>query len=152
MTIFHDHTICQKTALDTAEAICQERGIRMTPQRRLVLELIWKSHKPMKAYDLLEQMKHIENQAKPPTVYRALDFLLEHGLVHRISSLNAFTGCQHPKDLHDECFFLICQSCGNANECCGSSLTSAIQQAAKKQQFTPQRTVLEIAGICQECQ
>ena len=94
----HDHRVCVKDALEQATAICAKRGARLTPIRRRVLELIWASHKPSGAYDILEALSQ-ESRGKriaPPTVYRALDFLLEQGLIHRLESLNAFIGCPHP--------------------------------------------------------
>ena len=151
MTLCSDHHHCQESALATAENLCQSRGIRLTPGRRQVLSLIWQSHRPMKAYDLLDQLRQTDAQAKPPTVYRALDFLMEQGLIHRIDSLNAYTGCGHPETLPCDCYFMICQTCGNAQECCNESLSARIHDMAKERGFTPQHTVLEIAGLCQDC-
>ena len=151
MTLCSDHHHCQESALATAENLCQSRGIRLTPGRRQVLSLIWQSHQPMKAYDLLDQLRQTDAQAKPPTVYRALDFLMEQGLIHRIDSLNAYTGCGHPETLPCDCYFMICQTCGNAQECCNESLSARIHTMAKERGFTPQHTVLEIAGLCQDC-
>lgn len=150
MSICSDHQHCQDTALSTAEAICAERGVRLTDKRRQVLALIWRSHKPIKAYDLLTALQHDDPSAKPPTVYRALDFLIGQGLIHRIDSLNAFTGCGHP-NAHDDCYFLICHDCGTADECCSSSLTRAIRSAASSNNFAPARTTLEVAGVCGDC-
>src|SRR5699024_7737219 len=89
----HDRTACVSDALARADRICRPQGRRLTPMRRRVLELVWNSHKPVKAYDLLEAIRSNRNNAAPITVYRALDFLQEAGLVHRIESLNAFVGC-----------------------------------------------------------
>ena len=151
MSTCQDHHHCQHQALTIAEEICAERGLRLTPQRRQVLTLIWQSHRPMKAYDLLEQMQQDASSAKPPTVYRALDFLMEQGLIHRLDSLNAFTGCGHPDGHHRDCYFMICQDCGTASEYCAPALSQAIQQAAQDNDFSPQQTVLEIAGTCGDC-
>ena len=89
----HDHRRCVANALDDAEAVCAERGARLTPVRRRVLEIIWQSHRPLGAYAILEVLSGEGHSPAPPTVYRALEFLLTHGLVHRLSSLNAFIGC-----------------------------------------------------------
>ncbi len=151
MSICADHHHCQETALSTAETLCQSRGIRLTPQRRQVLALIWQSHRPVKAYDLLDQLRLTDSQAKPPTVYRALDFLMEQGLIHRIDSLNAYTGCGHPETLPCDCYFMICQTCGIAEECCNPNLSARINAMAKDRGFQAQHTVLEIAGLCQDC-
>lgn len=140
----------QHTALARAEAICAKRGVRLTAQRKEVLRLIWTSRQPVKAYSLLTELQKADSKAKPPTVYRALDFLLEQGLIHRLDSLNAFTGCIHP-DAHDNCYFLICRDCGVVSECCSGVLESAIDEVSGKHGFTPEHTTLEIAGTCESC-
>ena len=95
--------------------LCSAQGARLTPIRQRVLELVWANHKPVGAYDLLPKLAAEGFNSAPPTVYRALDFLLELGLVHRISSLNAFIGCTHPGEVHPSCFF-VCRECGKAQE------------------------------------
>lgn len=96
----HNHQACVNQALDDARHICQQHNARLTPTRQRVLELIWQSHRPLGAYDVLAQLAAEGQNAAPPTVYRALDFLQQHGLVHRIASLNAFVGCAHPGKPH----------------------------------------------------
>ena len=97
----HDHSHCVTHALGEAESLCTKSGVRLTDLRRRVLELVWQSHKPLGAYDILAVLSEQDGRrAAPPTVYRALDFLLENGLVHRIASLNAFIGCNHPGHAH----------------------------------------------------
>ena len=86
----HDHADCLTQVLSNAETVCQQRGVRLTPQRRRVLEIVAGSHSPLGAYDILEQMDFAGRRSAPITVYRALDFLIEQGLVHRLASLNAF--------------------------------------------------------------
>ena len=93
----------------------RQKGVRFTPLRRRVLELVWSSHKPVGAYALLDQLRNEDLGSAPPTVYRALDFLIENGLIHRIERMNAFVGCSHPGEAHRG-FFLICGDCGNAEE------------------------------------
>lgn len=107
----HNHDACVTQALADARAICQQHNARLTPTRERVLELIWQSHKPLGAYDVLAVLAEDGHNAAPPTVYRALDFLQQYGLVHRIASLNAFTGCTHAGKSHNG-MFLICRSCG----------------------------------------
>jgi len=80
----HDHKKCVSEALGTAEHLCVVRGVQLTPIRHQVLELIWDSHKAVKAYELLDRIKPLQNAAKPATIYRALDFLIEQGLIHRV--------------------------------------------------------------------
>ncbi|NAT18288.1 Fur family transcriptional regulator, partial [Pseudomonas syringae pv. actinidifoliorum] len=94
----HDHSHCVHSALAEAETLCTQQGLRLTTLRRRVLELVWQSHKPLGAYDILAVLSEEDGRrAAPPTVYRALDFSSwKNGLVHRIASLNAFTGCNHP--------------------------------------------------------
>ena len=101
-----DHEVCIERAMREAESICQEKGLRFTELRREVLKLVWASHVPVKAYDILENLKGKEWSAKPPTVYRALDFLLETGLVHKLDSINAYIGRSHPREKNAS-YFLI---------------------------------------------
>ena len=145
------HDDCVADALQQAEEICAARELRFTELRRKVLELVWESHGPVKAYDLLEKLDHRIAAIKPPTVYRALDFLTENGLVHKISSLNAFVGCSHPLR-HPECYFLICTECGEAEECCNSDIVSAVAKTAREKDFKAEQITLEISGRCRECQ
>ncbi len=111
----HDHKHCVEDAVAAAERLCAAKDLRFTPLRRRVLELVWSSHKPVGAYALLDQLRDEDLGSAPPTVYRALDFLIENGLIHRIERMNAFVGCSHPGEAHRG-FFLICGDCGNAEE------------------------------------
>lgn len=147
----HDHHACIETALQEAERICLDQNIRFTALRKHILTLIWQQHRPIKAYDLLDQLKDFDASAKPPTVYRTLDFLLEHGLIHRINRLNAFIGCAHPKQ-HETCFFMICTDCHEVTECCTPALKTALLEAASGQDFTPRSISVEIEGQCARCQ
>lgn len=146
----HDHRLCVADALAVANRVCVERGIRFTDLRRRVFELVWASHKPVGAYAILEILRSEGLGSAPPTVYRALDFLLEHELVHRIESLNAFVGCAHPGESHRG-FFLICKQCGNAEELDDSSLNATIAGAARARGFTARHTTLEVSGTCVNC-
>ena len=145
-----DHEVCIEKAMREAESICQEKGLRFTDLRREVLRLIWLSHIPAKAYDILENLKGKEWSAKPPTVYRALDFLLETGLVHKLDSINAYIGRSHPRD-HNGCYFLICTDCNEAKECCSPELSDAIELAWNKNSFKPKKITLEVFGQCSAC-
>ena len=95
----HDHDSCIADALRNADEICKSKGLRFTALRRRVLEIIWAKHEPTGAYDILEELSTNKARAAPPTVYRALNFLLKHGFVHKIESLNAFLGCVNPETL-----------------------------------------------------
>ncbi|MBX3501183.1 MAG: transcriptional repressor [Alphaproteobacteria bacterium] len=146
----HDHRLCVADALSVADRVCAERGTRFTDLRRRVFELVWASHKPVGAYAVLETLRSEGLGSAPPTVYRALDFLLEHELVHRIESLNAFVGCAHPGERHRG-FFLICTQCGNAEELDDERLNTSIARAADARGFTARHTTLEVAGTCASC-
>jgi len=146
----HDHAVCVDTALCAAEAYCREHGLRLTELRRRVLELVWSSHRPVGAYSVLEQLAAEGRSAAPPTVYRALDFLLANGLVHRIASLNAYLGCNHPQEAHDAQFF-ICRRCGEAVELTNARVGEAIAGDATRLGFQMEAQTVEISGLCSHC-
>ena len=146
----HDHRHCVANALEDAKTICAERGARLTPVRRRVLEIIWQSHRPLGAYAILEVLSGEGHSPAPPTVYRALEFLLKHGLVHRLSSLNAFIGCAHPG--HPGAGqFLLCTACGTAAELNDPRIERAIERSAATEGFTSQVHTVEIRGLCPHC-
>lgn len=147
----HDHSRCVSRALSSADALCQRQGVRLTALRRRVLELVWQSHIPLGAYDILATLTAEDGRrAAPPTVYRALDFLLENRLVHRIASLNAFVGCTHPEQPHQG-QFLICRQCKAAIELESSAIGEAIQQVAATQGFHVESETVEVVGLCDHC-
>ena len=147
----HNHDACVSQALTDARAICQRQNARLTPIRERVLELIWQSHKPLGAYDVLGELSPDGHNAAPPTVYRALDFLQQNGLVHRIASLNAFIGCTHAGENHTG-MFLICRGCGNVLELTAPAVSKEVGKAASDEGFRAENTTLEIAGLCPRCQ
>ena len=147
----HDHSRCIKNALQEAEVACVNAGLRLTEQRRKVLHIVWLSHAPVKAYDILQKMHKDNPKTAPPTVYRALDFLMEAGLVHKIESLNAYMGCGAPSEPHIGQFF-ICEECGAVAEINEPKITQLINQEAKQLGFHSQHQVIEIKGHCPECQ
>lgn len=147
----HAHEHCIHDAMHAAEHLCAERGVRLTEIRRRVLELVWESHQPLGAYGILDRLTAEGHKPAPPTVYRALDFLLEQGLVHRIASLNAYMGCADPSHQHLACFFL-CEKCGNAEELEDSlAVMKALQTSADKRGFRIRQPMLEIGGLCRAC-
>jgi Fur family zinc uptake transcriptional regulator len=146
----HDHDHCIADALAAAEALCAQRGIRLTETRRRVLELVWRGHAPVGAYEILEALRTEGRGAQPPTVYRALDFLIEQGLVHRIESRNAFIGCTRPSERHSY-QFLICRNCGSVAELTNPRIAEAIEAGAAAEGFATQRSTVEIEGQCAEC-
>ncbi len=148
--VAHDHDACIEIAVTKAREICTKRGVRLTQLRERVLQLVWSSHRPTGAYDILNMLQSERGGAAPPTVYRALEFLLENGLIHRIESLNAFVGCNKPGTDH-AWQFLICRSCGRAAEISDPELETAIIGAARRAGFSVQRRTIELAGLCPTC-
>lgn len=147
----HDHSTCVSHALAEADVLCARAGVRLTELRKRVLELVWQSHKPLGAYDILGVLSEQDGRrAAPPTVYRALDFLLENGLVHRIASLNAFVGCNHPEHPHQG-QFLICRCCHTAIELEQPAIAAAIVDAARDVNFSVEAQTVEVVGLCATC-
>ena len=146
----HNHSSCIATAMTQAEQICRRKGIRFTRIRRRVLELIWASHRPALAYHLLQQLRREKHNAEPPTVYRALDFLLENRLAHKIESLNAYIGCAQPQRRHVG-QFLICNGCHQVAELDDTELQRMIESKASRAGFEAMRQTVEIAGRCPLC-
>jgi len=136
--------------LERAEALCHERGVRLTEQRKTVLRLLCASDKPISAYELLERMRGVVKNPRPPTVYRALDFLLEQGLVHKLESLHAYVGCTHPDHPHAS-QFLICDGCGEVTEVEDASVTESLRAAVQARGFRTKRPIVEVLGTCAQC-
>lgn len=148
----HNHQDCIDAALARAKAICAEAGAKLTLQRQMVLQLVWQSHKPLGAYPLMSQLQQLTGKiVAPPTVYRALEFLLEQGLIHRVHSLNAFIGCDHPGQPHSG-QLLICRACGDAQELDSAVIDASIAQLLPANGFSAERVMLEITGLCRTCQ
>ena len=146
----HDHGKCVAEALAAAEDICAAQKVKLTDLRRRVLELIWDRHAPVRAYDLLDQLRAERRGAAPPTVYRALEFLIDAGLVHRIESLNAYIGCGQPAASHGG-QFLICAECGLVAELDDDEVSHRISERARQLGFTVRRQTIEITGLCGQC-
>jgi Fur family zinc uptake transcriptional regulator len=149
----HDHDTCIQEALQNAKQICQVKGGVLTDIRRQVLELIWRNHHPVKAYDIIEKFKPSERTqgaAKPTTIYRALEFLLEKGLIHRVESLNAFIGCSNPLHVH-ELILLICKKCENVQERSAERVMESIKTELQQAHFMEHSKIIEIHGVCERC-
>ena len=146
----HSHQACLKSALLAAEKTCMSRGTRLTRLRRRVLELVWSSHEPVKAYDILDRLRGEEFCSAPPTVYRALDFLQTEGLVHKIESLNAYVGCARPEHRHIS-QFLICRCCGSVAEMDDPEVRAMLSEKVKQLGFRIDHEMVEIKGICAAC-
>jgi len=134
----------------SVERACRERGLRLTPLRRQVLELILAAGGPVKAYDLLDSLTTSHHSAAPPTVYRALDFLLENHFIHRLETRNAYVSCFHPEASHSG-QFLICEQCDQVTEINAPEMTQGVLKAAAEQGFKPSKEVVEVYGICRKC-
>lgn len=147
----HDHGRCAGDAIAHAEAICAARKERLTPIRRQVLQALLASHTPLGAYDLIERLAATGGRPAPITIYRALDFLREQGLVHRIESRNSFIGCVHNHDSGDPVVFLICETCGAVGEAASAAVADTIKTASRAAGFTPKTPVIEISGTCAHC-
>lgn len=146
----HDHNLCVEDALERADALCGAQGARLTALRRAVLELIWRGHEPVGAYALLDDLRGSHANAAPTTIYRALDFLAAHGLIHRIESLNAYIGCDHPERPHTS-QFLICARCSTAAEIDAPQVTKALARKADEIGFAVTRQTVELSGLCPAC-
>ncbi len=144
-----DHQSCIDAALKRAERLCRSHQQRFTSIRRRVLELVWQQHKPVGAYEVLELLQQ-DGRSAPPTVYRALDFLQQMGLVHRIASLNAYVGCARPGEPHDG-QFLICESCRSLAELDSPAINTAVEKLSADSDFEPKRHTIEILGLCPAC-
>jgi len=135
------------------EHACRERGLRLTPIRAHVLGLVAESGQPIKAYDLLDRVREGDGPgaAGPPTVYRALDFLLANGFIHKLQSVNAFVACHHPSTAQHSVPFLICDSCHTAIELEDRKIVAALDERARELGFRPRAQTLEVHGTCAEC-
>jgi Fur family zinc uptake transcriptional regulator len=139
-----------ETALARAQRVCALRGARMTPVRRRVLELILRADQPIKAYALLAQLEEERGKLGPPTVYRALDFLLAHKLVHKVETSNAFVACGDVEHSH-ESQFVICEDCGTTEEIRDDDIVETLRRLGEGRGFAVERQVIEARGRCPAC-
>jgi Fur family transcriptional regulator, zinc uptake regulator len=147
----HDHDRCSSDALANAEQLCAERGQRLTPIRRQVLEALLAHHRPIGAYEIIERLAAKGGRPAPITIYRALDFLLGQGLVHRIESRNAYIACISRHQAGAMMVFLLCDLCGAVGEAPSAAVAKSLIAAAKSAGFTPKTPVVEIPGVCAHC-
>lgn len=141
----------QELILEKAKAYCDAKGVRFTSLREKVYALMLEHSGAVGAYDLLDQLKATEDSAKPATVYRSLDFLLEMGLVHKLESDNTFIACHH-FDCHHPVQFLICESCGNVQEIQSAGLKKQLEEQANNLGFKVKKQTIEAHGLCAHCQ
>ncbi|MBF0588719.1 MAG: transcriptional repressor [Magnetococcales bacterium] len=146
----HDHEHCESAIMARAAAKCQQSGARLTEQRRLVLQTLARSHCSMGAYDILDKLREQGERLTPVAIYRQLDFLMDQGLVHRLSSLNAFVVCLGPEEGHGS-QFLICTSCGVVAEVRNDPMDRSILDRADQAGFEITQPVVEVMGLCRHC-
>ncbi len=138
--------------LDRAASACAREGARLTDIRRQVLALVLGSREPLGAYTLLDRLKAEKANATPATVYRALDFLQEHGLIHKVERLNAFIGCADDSEPHHHAVqFLICRACGTVTEMEDAGIAASVERAAGLTGFRPAHAIVEVEGTCAAC-
>lgn len=149
----HHHVHDAAGFVRAVERACSERGLRLTAVRARVLGLVAEAGKPIKAYDLLERVRDGDGAgaAAPPTVYRALDFLLANGFIHKLESINAFVSCHHPNSAQHSVPFLICNRCHSATELEDAGIVASLDAAARALGFAPQAQTLEVHGLCAKC-
>lgn len=146
----HDHHHCTREGLSQAEAHCAANGARLTPVRRRVLEILLEDHRALGAYDVLQRLAAEGFGNQPPVAYRALEFLVDQGLAHRIQRLNAFAACSHPGADHQPAF-LICRTCAQVAEAAAEAPLAALSETAAESGFTIERTSIEAIGLCPAC-
>lgn len=153
----HGETSCTRPSseqveyfLSQAESICDSRKQRFTALRRRVLELVCQSEHPVGAYTLLDALREEGRSAAPPTVYRALDFLQQQGLVHRLATNNTYLACAHPETRH-EGFFLVCRHCGMTQEVHTLGVLNKVKSYASEFDFEIERAAVEVTGLCRDC-
>ena len=147
----HDHDHCVARTVASARELCEKQGLRLTPTRKRVLEILLEEHKALGAYEVLARLSAEGQGAHPPVAYRALDFLVAHGLAHKIERLNAFIACHHPGEGHRPAF-LICRECESVAEAHVAPDDGALGAQAGAIGFHIERAVIEAEGLCPACQ
>ena len=149
----HDHSVCIADLMQHAQTQCDAAGARLTPVRRRVLEILLEDHRALGAYDILEQLAEEGLGTKPPVVYRALDFLTEQGLAHKIERLKAYTACTHPGQCANHApAFLVCRDCHAVSETELDLADAPMRSDAEGTGFRIERIVVEAEGLCPACQ
>lgn len=147
----HDHVGCIASAMSAAEQRCATSSLRLTAVRRQVLEILLKEHVALGAYDILEHLRQAGFKSQPPVAYRALDFLVTNGFVHKVERLNAFIACSYPGKSHSPAF-MICRNCDVVAETLSTPVKGTLGAAARSAGFKIEQTVVEAEGLCPACQ
>src|ERR1700759_5076432 len=148
----HDHGRCTADAISHAEQVCARRAQKFTPIRRQVLGALLSSHRPLGAYEVIDELAKSMPRPAPITVYRALDFLMDNGLVHRIESRNAYLACAHDHDAAAMVAFLICEKCGSVGEMPAGPVAQGLNAAARAPGLAPRLSGVESTAPCAHCQ
>ena len=144
----HDHS----HAHDHSQCAHAHGHIRLTPSRQLVLDKLCAAARPVGAYEMIDILaQETGKRPAPVSVYRALDFLLEKGLVHRLASRNAFMACAHAHGRSAPVAFLICDTCGRVTEATSPEIDAGLARLAQDAGFVAPRQVVEITGRCKDC-
>ncbi len=146
----HDHHHCTEELLERAERMCTRRGAKLTAQRREVLACVSRSHAAVGAYEVIDRMAEQGPRPAPITVYRALDFLEAHGLVHKVESRNSYVACSHAHE-GEPAALLICEKCGTVAELEAPEAFATLRSGASGQHFRPRRMIVEMPGQCRLC-
>ena len=147
----HNHEPCMADALQRAEAAFTSRHLRLTDLRRHVFEEIVASHNAIGAYEVLDRLSRKGMRLAPISIYRALEALLEAGVVHRLESRNAYFACHSAHGAGSAQVVLTCSSCGSVAEVGGDPVVKAIETAAAKVDFRPATSIVEVTGVCRHC-
>jgi Fur family zinc uptake transcriptional regulator len=147
----HDHSRCLEDAMERARKAFDDKGLKLTPLRRAVFGEIASSHRAIGAYEVLDKLAARGERLAPISVYRAIDALLEAGIVHRFESRNAFFACHAGHHLRTRHLVLSCDSCGRIAEVDGTKAFAAIDKAAASSGFSPKSAVVEVWGVCADC-
>lgn len=141
-----------KDTLAAALELCRRDKISLTPGRRRILEILARDGRPLGAYDLIDRVANETGKRPAPiSIYRALDFLLEHSLIHRLASRNAYLACGHGHAAREPIVFLICDVCGEVVEATSPAIRGALGDLAAEAKFSPRAQVMELAGRCRGC-
>lgn len=141
-----------KNTLAAALALCHRDKISLTPSRQRILEILAREGRPLGAYEMIDRVAHVTGKRPAPiSIYRALDFLLENGLIHRLASRNAYLACDHGHSAQEPIVFLICDICGEVLEATSAAMRGALSDLAGEAQFRPRAQVMEVAGRCRIC-
>ncbi len=146
----HDHQRCREVAHAAVEAECQARGLRLTPARECVLDALLESHRALTAYELLDRLRAAGLGQQPPAAYRALEFLVTNGFVHRVERLGAYVACAHGGASHCAAF-LVCRSCRRVAEAALDGPEQFLATEAAGIGFRLERVMVEAEGLCETC-